>query len=394
MALKETLGSIPATALAGPIADTDFTFSVTSSGGTPYPTGSVGPFVIILDRGNVGEETVLCSGRTSDTFTVVASTGRGHDGSTAIAHTTGVTVEHGLDALSIQEFSDHINKTDGADLWVTNRKLDATTKAQVALADTNSGLITTNIADIATNTADIATNVTNIGTNTTAIGVGLPPGVIFDYAAATAPTGWLLCEGTAVSRTTYSALFAVIGTGFGAGDGSSTFNVPDYRDRVAVGQSGTKTLAAAAGADTVTLATGNLPSHAHTGAVHTHAGPSHAHTFSDTSTSAGAADVELRDGSGGTKIITSDGEAAGLGLTGSSPSITDRAMVTTNSTLNGATRAIAPISNHAHDVSGTTGYSGTANTGAASAANTGNAGSGTAVSIQQKYLVVAKIIKT
>jgi len=57
----------------------------------------------------------------------------------------------------------------------------------------------------------------------------LPVGTIVMYGAAAAPTGWLLCDGAAISRTTYAALFAVIGTTFGAGDGSTTFNVPDMR---------------------------------------------------------------------------------------------------------------------------------------------------------------------
>jgi microcystin-dependent protein len=52
---------------------------------------------------------------------------------------------------------------------------------------------------------------------------------------ATAPSGFLECDGSAVSRSTYAALFAVIGTTYGAGDGSTTFNVPDLTDKVAVG---------------------------------------------------------------------------------------------------------------------------------------------------------------
>lgn len=55
------------------------------------------------------------------------------------------------------------------------------------------------------------------------------PGLIQMYGGATAPTGWLLCNGAAVSRTTYAALFAVISTTFGVGDNSTTFNVPDFR---------------------------------------------------------------------------------------------------------------------------------------------------------------------
>ena len=60
-------------------------------------------------------------------------------------------------------------------------------------------------------------------------------GIVFDYAGTTAPTGFLMCYGQAVSRTTYAALFAAIGTAYGAGDGSTTFNVPDCRGRVTAG---------------------------------------------------------------------------------------------------------------------------------------------------------------
>lgn len=58
---------------------------------------------------------------------------------------------------------------------------------------------------------------------------GEPPGVVDLFAASTPPTGWLECNGAAVSRTTYAALFTVIGTTWGTGDGSTTFNVPDLR---------------------------------------------------------------------------------------------------------------------------------------------------------------------
>lgn len=63
-----------------------------------------------------------------------------------------------------------------------------------------------------------------------------PVGVVAQFAGATAPAGWLLCDGAAVSRTTYAALFATIGTTYGAGNGSSTFNLPDLRGRVPVGR--------------------------------------------------------------------------------------------------------------------------------------------------------------
>ena len=66
---------------------------------------------------------------------------------------------------------------------------------------------------------------------------GVPPGAGFEWYGASLPTGgYLWQDGAAVSRTTYAALFAVIGTAYGVGDGSTTFNVPDSRGRVVAGK--------------------------------------------------------------------------------------------------------------------------------------------------------------
>lgn len=62
-----------------------------------------------------------------------------------------------------------------------------------------------------------------------------PVGAINAYGGTTAPDGWLLCQGQAISRTDYADLFAVIGTAYGSGDGSTTFNVPDMRESVPKG---------------------------------------------------------------------------------------------------------------------------------------------------------------
>ena len=72
------------------------------------------------------------------------------------------------------------------------------------------------------------------------------------WGKATIPDGWLECDGGAVSRTTYSALFNEIGTSFGIGDGSTTFNLPNLADNVPVGKSGTKALGSTGGNATVT----------------------------------------------------------------------------------------------------------------------------------------------
>jgi len=62
-----------------------------------------------------------------------------------------------------------------------------------------------------------------------------PTGFIGLWGEDTLPEGWLLCNGAAVSRSTYAGLFAKIGTKYGTGDGSTTFNLPDFRDRYAIG---------------------------------------------------------------------------------------------------------------------------------------------------------------
>ena len=63
----------------------------------------------------------------------------------------------------------------------------------------------------------------------------MPIGAVIDFTGYTAPAGWMLCYGQAISRSTYAALFAIIGTNFGSGDGSTTFNLPDLRGRVVAG---------------------------------------------------------------------------------------------------------------------------------------------------------------
>ncbi len=86
---------------------------------------------------------------------------------------------------------------------------------------------------------------------------GIPTATIIPWSTASVPTGFLECNGAAVSRTTYAALFAVISTTYGAGDGSSTFNLPDLQDKVTVSKSNNKSLASTGGAETAT-STGNI----------------------------------------------------------------------------------------------------------------------------------------
>lgn len=91
----------------------------------------------------------------------------------------------------------------------------------------------------------------------------VPTGAILPYGGSSAPSNFLLCDGTAVSRSTYATLFGVIGTSYGSGNGSTTFNLPDFRGRTTVG-AGTGTVTASGvdadvstGDDTLTVASNN-----------------------------------------------------------------------------------------------------------------------------------------
>jgi microcystin-dependent protein len=97
-------------------------------------------------------------------------------------------------------------------------------------------------------------------------------GTVQMWPTVTAPSGYLLCTGTAVSRSTYAALFAVIGTTFGVGDGSTTFNLPNYSDRMPIGAGTIGALAATGGSKDAVVVS------------HTHAitDPGHAHSMSGT----------------------------------------------------------------------------------------------------------------
>jgi microcystin-dependent protein len=100
------------------------------------------------------------------------------------------------------------------------------------------------------------------------------------FAGAAAPTGWLLCQGQAVSRTAFATLFAVIGTTWGAGDGSTTFNIPDLRGRMLVGAgqgSGltNRALGAKGGSETISVAAMSSHAHPFSATTSTHAGHNH-----------------------------------------------------------------------------------------------------------------------
>jgi microcystin-dependent protein len=160
----------------------------------------------------------------------------------------------------------------------------------------------------------------------------VPTGGMIPYGGTAAPSGWLLCDGSAVSRTTYADLFAALSTRFGAGNGTTTFNVPDMRGKFALG-------VATSGTGSTLGGSGGTIDHVHTGPAHTHdpgtlavpSGGAHTHTT-------------------GAPSATTASVQNGAGVT--SPTDTH-------------THDIASSGAHTHTVTGATASSGTGNTGTA-----------------------------
>ena len=298
MARREYTAGRPTT-LSAAFAIGATTFTIADDGSaTGWPTSNDYDFWVTIDAGTAQEERVLCSARTGRVVTV-ATLGRGKDGTTESNHSIGATVWPSWSATDADETNAHIESTGYASYSKSVHGLGSgdgvvvgTTKEQtltlktlttpkinenVTLTATSTEL---NILDGATlstaelNYVDGVTSAiqTQLNTLTSSISTAVPAGVITQFGGSTAPAGWKLCDGTAYSRTvTYNALFDAIGTTYGSGDGSTTFNVPNLKGRVPVGldasQSEFDALAETGGAKTHTLITAEIPNHSHGGQI-------------------------------------------------------------------------------------------------------------------------------
>lgn len=194
--------------------------------------------------------------------------------------TSGLTAENMQDAMDELVASVLVTSVHGRNGAVVGEAGDYDAD-QVGF--TPAGLVHTDATDVQAALADHDAEIT---------AWGVPVGTILDFAGDTAPSGYLLCAGQAVSRATYAALFTAIGTVWGVGDGSTTFNVPDLRGRATAGQDdmgGTSAnrltnqtggldgdvLGATGGAETHSLTTPQLAAHTHAGT--TDSGGSHTH---------------------------------------------------------------------------------------------------------------------
>jgi len=165
-----------------------------------------------------------------------------------------------------------------ADDAVTAAKIADDAVGAAAVADNSIGAAAINIDGNGTSGQAVVSDGDGSFSYTSNI---VPSGALMPYAGTSAPTGFLLCDGSAVSRSTYATLFSAISTTYGSGDGSSTFNLPDLRGRVIAGQDDMggssanrltdqtgglngDTLGGTGGSETHTLTTAQLASHTHT----------------------------------------------------------------------------------------------------------------------------------
>jgi microcystin-dependent protein len=255
-----------ATTLASAFAIGASTFTIADDGSeTSWPTSADFDFFVTIDAGTSSEERVLCSERNGRVITV-ATGGRNKDSTGEKNHAAGATVWPSLSAQDADEANAHIESTGYASYSKSVHGLGSgdgvvvgTTKEQtLTLKTLTTPKINENVALTATSTelnvldgipgtltatelgyVDGVTSAiqTQLNTLTTNLSAAVPAGVITQFGGATAPSGWVLCDGTAYSRTvTYNNLFTAIGTAYGVGDGSTTFNVPNLKGRVPVGQ--------------------------------------------------------------------------------------------------------------------------------------------------------------
>lgn len=274
--------------LAGSISNVATTANLTPGSGVLFPSPGANEYFVgtFVDAATgLIKEIVHVTGVSSDTITMV----RAQEGTTALAWSAGDLFSNLLTAGTADIF-----RQTGIPIDLTADVSGVLPLSNLPASDTSGGLpvmklnagnpngsvagnanvngasdfcwdTTNSLLYVCTTTGDAAGAVWTV-----TIGQTLPPGAMVDFGGTAAPTGYLGCDGTAVSRTTYAALFSAIGTTWGVGDGSTTFNVPDFRRRTAVGSGGTGTgtlgnaVGNTGGEETHVLTVPEIPGHTHT----------------------------------------------------------------------------------------------------------------------------------
>jgi microcystin-dependent protein len=176
--------------------------------------------------------------------------------------------------------------------------------------------INNTITEIQGDITDIQNDITTVTNN---IGEAMPLGSILQYSSTTPPNSkWLMCEGQTISRTTYADLFAIVGTTYGVGDGSSTFNLPDIRGKFLAGYNSGgateyQTLGQGSGTNSVTLtgAQSGLRDHSHTASTSVSVSNAGAHIHQIGSSADSGSGALYRNGDNGS--VTSNQNATESG---------------------------------------------------------------------------------
>jgi microcystin-dependent protein len=355
--------------------------------GLPSP-----PYVLVLSPDTANEEAVLVTvdqaGVTAPTVKIERAI---ETGATAQTHTNGNTVRHMIVGSDLQLVHDHLDNTttahgvagavvgttstqtltnktlttpkinENVTVTATSTELNVLDGITASTAELNimDGVTSTaaelNILDGATltttelNYVDGVTSAvqTQINTASTAISTNTPAGVVNMWVANDAPTGWFLCDGTAKSRTTYSALFAVIGTTYGSGDNTTTFNLPDLRGRAPIGAGLGRNVANNADlatsrtlgqrvsdAQTVTLTEAQMPVHTHVQNSHNHLQNEHNHFIDVNGTTLGWTGVGNGGSAGAPTNVVGDGYFGNY-VRASNITATNQAQTATNQNAGG-----------------------------------------------------------
>lgn len=191
------------------------------------------------------------------------------------------------------------------------------------------------------------------------------------------PRGWLLCDGSAISRTVYAALFAKIGTLYGSGDGSTTFNLPNFNNVIMQGTTDPTKVGTKNGANQKTLSVDNLPPHTHDLQNHTHTVPAHYHTQPTHVHGVPDHNHKVNWASANTSG-TITGYYKGNNNTGTVTMYTDSVTGVVTSASGGDNTGTQPATD----------------TTTPSVNSTGSVGSGTALSVEQDAYLMLVIIKT
>lgn len=234
-------------AASGTASTNNTTGAVVVNGGIGV-SGSIYNGGIIASGGNI----VALSGipsTTPSTGALVVVGGAGISG----AVTTGGNVNVG-GSLSASGANISGNLNVANNIFTGNVSLTGNINVNTISASSTSVSGNLNVAGLVT-TPTLPVGTSNTAVATTAFVQGIiPTGSLMMWSAAAAPTGWLLCNGSAISRVSFASLFSVIGTTYGIGDGATTFNLPNFNNRVPVGAGGLYALGATGGSkDAITV---------------------------------------------------------------------------------------------------------------------------------------------